>query len=525
MTYKIMIVDDEPLIARSVSRIIQKTNPSYKIAAICYNGKEALEHIETDLPDLVITDIQMPVMNGLELIHKLRHRYPSIHIVILSGYDDFKYAQTAIHEGVRDYLLKPLNHKEVSELLTSLEQELEINHQSSQIKLWNQLVRYPDSARYKDIEIKNELPYPSYLLMLTCCGPYFHSISTPSEELNLFWESNYLFESCWELLPDIPFWIIDCGQPNEKLIIISCENDAEFPDLENTASALHTLFCQNDFPITTIITEYRMNDSLLPDIIAKMRQYLRQNLLFGKSSFHSLSSSGTSECTLRVSSCLTQEKKKLIPLLFTEKQKEKLYLILKESLQFLSNNDCPQILLETYMKQIVSLILTEINMDNSLFLYQNMIYDICASATQINHLEDAFLELLDELFALQDTANYNALPQNLIAQNVHDYISSHYTEPINIQTVASRFGVVAPYLSKLYFDYYHIPLKKDILNMRIQKAEELLKITPSIPLREIAEQTGFNDQFYFSKVFKQQHSISPIEYRKLINGNADLEEK
>ena len=125
--------------------------------------------------------------------------------------------------------------------------------------------------------------------------------------------------------------------------------------------------------------------------------------------------------------------------------------------------------------------------------------------------------MLDDFFQLKNAIDYEQLPQNQLAQEVRSYIEEHFTEQINIQTLASHFGIVASYLSKLYFDYYDSSIKADILELRLNKAEELLKTSPALPLRVIAELTGFNDQFYFSKVFKKERSLSPFEFRKLVN--------
>lgn len=515
MSYKVIIVDDEPLIARSISRIISKINPLYTISAICHNGKEALKYIEEDIPDLVITDVQMPVMNGLELAHYIHIHFPAIHVVILSGYNEFQYAQQAIHEGVKDYLLKPLNHEQVSTLLSSLQKELEISHQCKQNDLWYQQLNFSNSMPDTK-EVKKYLPYNTYLLMLTCCGPYFHSTSTPSEEICVFWKSNYLFQSCWKLLDNIPFWIIDSGRPNEKLIIISCENTETLTTLELTCTKLHQLFCNDSFPVTTVITTYHTDCTSFSDIAIKMHQHLRQYLLFGYSSYHIIDKESPAPSAPSLSFYLTEDKRKLIPMLFTEKQQQKLHEIISSILFLLRKNKCTQLLLEKFMERVITIILSEAGLDSSLFLYQNMIYDLTASTFDYEKLESSYLKILDELFELQSAIHYNNMPQNLLVQEVQKYVESHYTEPINVQTIAARFGIVPPYLSKLYFDFYQIPLKKAILLMRINKAEELLKITPPIPLREIAEQTGFTDQFYFSKVFKQQHSISPAEFRKLL---------
>ena len=125
--YRVVIAEDEYRIRENIAGKIPELHPAYTVSASVANGRLALEQINRDMPDLLITDIKMPVMDGLELIEELYFSYPELPVVILSGYDDFDYAKTAIHFGVKDYLLKPASRQELSELLQRLELVLSRN--------------------------------------------------------------------------------------------------------------------------------------------------------------------------------------------------------------------------------------------------------------------------------------------------------------------------------------------------------------------------------------------------------------
>jgi len=106
--YKLMIVDDEEIILDGLKNVVEWENLGIEVISYAYNGKEALEKIAENVPDILITDISMPVMDGIELVRELRERgFDSIKIVFLSGYDDFEYARNATRLGAVDYLLKP----------------------------------------------------------------------------------------------------------------------------------------------------------------------------------------------------------------------------------------------------------------------------------------------------------------------------------------------------------------------------------------------------------------------------------
>lgn len=122
--YRTIIVEDEALIRRNVSRKFRELDTRFEVIGEARNGQEALQLIEHSVPDLVITDIQMPVMNGLELAKYLYFAYPHVKIVILSGYHEFEYARQAISYKVEDYLLKPLSEEQLRTLLDAMELKL-----------------------------------------------------------------------------------------------------------------------------------------------------------------------------------------------------------------------------------------------------------------------------------------------------------------------------------------------------------------------------------------------------------------
>jgi two-component system response regulator YesN len=118
--YKVIVVDDEFMIKRGVCAVIERGNCGFICAGEANDGREALQLCREVVPDVVITDICMPVMDGLELVEALSGQYPVPKIVILSGYDEFEYAQKALRLGVDDYLLKPLDPDALQELLVKL---------------------------------------------------------------------------------------------------------------------------------------------------------------------------------------------------------------------------------------------------------------------------------------------------------------------------------------------------------------------------------------------------------------------
>ena len=123
--YRILLVDDEEEVRKGIIRKMEWEKLGFEVAGDAENGEEALEKVEQLQPDVVITDIRMPYMDGLTLTRRIREKYPSIRVLIFSGYDDFEYAQQAIKLHVTEYILKPVNVEELSEILTRVRENLE----------------------------------------------------------------------------------------------------------------------------------------------------------------------------------------------------------------------------------------------------------------------------------------------------------------------------------------------------------------------------------------------------------------
>ena len=122
--YRVIIAEDEKLIAKNIAKHIETEKPCFKVCGIYSNGEDALNAIKQQPPDVVFTDISMPVMSGLELASKIHHTMNNVKCVIITGYADFQYAKEALHYGVKDYLLKPVDKDELHRVLKELELSL-----------------------------------------------------------------------------------------------------------------------------------------------------------------------------------------------------------------------------------------------------------------------------------------------------------------------------------------------------------------------------------------------------------------
>lgn len=126
--YPVIVVDDEDITRMALSGYIQKNHQEFNVCATFSNGAEALKYLHDNPVSIVITDIRMPKMDGLELARHIYENYPGIIVIIISGYSEFEYARRAIRYGVANYLLKPLDFEELSQNLKQAHEKLDALH-------------------------------------------------------------------------------------------------------------------------------------------------------------------------------------------------------------------------------------------------------------------------------------------------------------------------------------------------------------------------------------------------------------
>lgn len=171
----IVIVEDEHRTREGLARLIEKLDPEFKVVGEAEDGLEGIRLIQSIVPDIVITDIRMPRITGLEMVEKIRDMNIKIRVVILSGYADFAYAQQAIRLGVADYLLKPVTIAMVRELLEKMkDEEKETDEPSLQEQKYSMIVQkavneihvhYSQQLRLESFAAENNIT-PQYLSSL-----------------------------------------------------------------------------------------------------------------------------------------------------------------------------------------------------------------------------------------------------------------------------------------------------------------------------------------------------------------------
>lgn len=173
---KVLIAEDEFPLLRGIAKLIEKADQDFSVVMLAKNGKEALEYLENHEVDVVFTDINMPLVDGLQILKYIKEKKPWIISVVISGYQDFSYAQQAIRYEAKRYLIKPIENHELCVLLQELKDQILSQKETKKDMLLKKLLfgkkqignsEYESRNSEEKIEFRNV--YPVYMVAKAYC--------------------------------------------------------------------------------------------------------------------------------------------------------------------------------------------------------------------------------------------------------------------------------------------------------------------------------------------------------------------
>lgn len=506
--YKVFIVDDEPFIIEGLYDIVDWAGMGLEIVGRAENGQEALEALSSLRADILITDISMPLMNGLDLIRAVRRFQPALKVIILSGYDEFGYLKEGMTLGIENYLLKPINLKEFKATLSSAVEKLnmskaedELNAHSISISRGNILYRW-----LKGQIGENEFRERSELLGIQLDRPLLlAALLRPQPGTG-----GELFQAA------------AAAVGGEESVIL-------FQDIEGDIVLLHGL---REYQLGKEEAE-RCHERLLEQLsafrplrlslgavvetegeaglsYAQAKQAQEYFMLFPEreviryEEIENRSEEDGREVTLN-----WEQLQKLI----LAKDKEALLHFIDEQFEQLRHQEgvTPEMLRDFSLEWMIrfKMQLQEIRHCEETELYQEGFRRLRGTASiheWIQILKEAASLTVDLL--IRDV-------KSPVVQQVLNFIHESYAEELSLKTLGAQFKIHPVYLGQLFSKDVGDTFTEYINRYRIEKAKELLRTTPS-KVHEIARQVGYWETGYFYKQFKKYMGISPTEYKGLV---------
>lgn len=508
----VLIADDEQIVREGLHYIIDWEDLGFSVCAAVDNGQSALEKIRQYQPDLVLLDIRMPKLSGIELIEKVRSEGFIGEFIILSGYSDFKYAQTAIRYGVSYYLTKPIDEDELEKAAVDIREKVLAKRKTSlSMKQYLTKAKQPIlldllAGKERNASINYEelgLSYPLYQVVIyEGYTPFYHTYNF-AELLRVTNQGNNSFE--------------DIQVDNYNVILLKGTRALSrfhtclmhYEDGPEKGSPLDSIFLTYG-PVVNNLDDIHVSYDICKKLMS--RRFFcdeNQHVL----SYEMLPEEASEEFVLDPF-VAKEYSRRLIDYIQSYNRRE-----ISETLAQLKHRlyDCNADI--DKIKYFLADIFLQVKHTIS-HVYSNVEIPFAPNA--------AILELIENKYYLYEILLYFTEQSDLIIRAIGNtssdsifddilyYIKHNYEEPLKLESIAPLFGYNSSYLGKLFSQKMGQNFNSYLDSVRIREATHLLDTT-SMKVYEIAARVGYRNVDYFHQKFKKQMNLSPAEYRKRLN--------
>lgn len=495
---KVLIIDDEPIIREGLKNVISWNEYGYEICGVGVDGRDGLNKIRSHQPDLILLDIRMPGLSGIDLVKQVRKENNQVKIIILTAYSSFSYAKELMGYGIESYLLKPIDEHELVEILEKIAMERDEEKKlASQLELYNQL----NEDKSLRALLESELDDVSQEMKEYLGNKHLQvaRISSEMDQANYQWLTNEVDKTPEQIK------IIRRDRHNHLLFIDMEESEVKsflnriwerlslhgdnhivlmlgsvVDEIEEVAKSYHQVkklvdvhfcFCEENILIYDELEFEDKTNTNLSDEIDSERL------------FHYLEFNDTVNIQNEL---LAIEKYYQSTRYSKERIKVEIFEWAISMLQIIQTN-YPSLT-----------IISRDELENAIHQQENL---------------QAIIELIYEklLEMSKDFNGYGSAKGNIVEQ-VKKYIDRYYYKDITLKSVADLFHYNRAYLGKVFKrqtgDYFNVYLHK----VRIEEAKKLL-LDKQHKVYEIAKQVGYSNSDYFYKNFKLYEGLSPKEFQ------------
>ena len=545
--YRIILVDDEEEVRKSIIRKIDWQSVGFTVVGDAENGEDALEKIENLEPDVVLTDIRMPYMDGLTLAEKIRQKYPSMKIVIFSGYDDFEYAKRAIKLNVTEYILKPVNVEELTAILkkiqASLDEEIEQKRDVSLLRenykrslpiLREQFLKDLVSRQMDEMTVAERLE--QYDIPLAGAKKWF-SIAVKAELSAVSGEVILPLHEERDLIPISVMQILEENLKNYcrfSLFSFSGAADAEIAGIvavDETNSQTGLIDILSDIckeirkilmiPVTIGIGHSRTELGLICESFQSALDALGYRAIVGVGSTIYINdvepmNTGKLQFTSEDESALIQAVK--------FGPEEKIREVTARIIGRMSDAKVHARQYQTYILSVANCLVQliqqyDLEMDE-LFADSKVGADPFTIIHQVMNRETFSKWLLGAALKINGAMNKerdNTTRQSM--ERAKQYIMENYQDPdLSVEQICRILHMSPAYFSTMFKKATGQTYIGYLTDVRLNKAVELLNMTDD-KTYVIAAKVGYQEQNYFSYVFKKKFGVSPTKFRGSRPGN------
>lgn len=519
-TINIIVVDDEPISADDMSDVIRdEFGKSMNVEVrTAYNAKSVLRMVEEEPCDILLSDIQMPGMTGLEMVGRLRKRFPDMRVLFLTGYDEFSFAYEAFRQNAVQYILKTEGDEVV---LTAVKKEIERFRENEKImeRISDAENRYtqmlPAYRRQLVMQLmlnqrgeldeleERMLAGNLYLVVGLLQGNNNHHVKTKmitagavsqivagsfAEELN--WSEYYLFD-------DVLIWVFDfaASQSVSKTLFHLMRKARQ--QLEEQLKV--TMFF--------VVSEESVKGLELSEKYVQIRTMLTNEILQGSTGVairHHIDSENTD---MEVAKKVSDMRRSL----------ENIQLLVRKGSISEAKNDLNQII-DYLAKHSQSEDLVAVEAAQSLnaailsYVNRNGMISLVIEAEHAGAMGTVmYFKKLQELLLKEAEKRVDNAVKS-VAESVVKYINDHISENVSTSVLADVTGYSSGYLSRIFRQEIGMSIHDYVAQTRMNLAKEML-INTNLKIYEVAENCGYENTTYFIKIFRINNGITPQDYR------------
>lgn len=521
MAYKVFFVEDEIVTREGIRDNVDWAANGFVFCGEATDGEMALPMLRAARPDVLITDIKMPFMDGLQLSKIVRERMPWVKIVILSGHDEFEYAQQAIQLGVTEYLLKPVTvqnlHKVLIKLASQLDQERKeqesIRHLREQIEENRSILRErlllkmvvgalsSTEAIEKAQQLGMDLVARCYLVVILKTELVDRSEQFDYEE---YQQIQHIIANLVDNMPDVFLLRKDW----EELVLLMKGNETEF--LEEERERLLGLIKQE-----VEKTRYQLTIGIGSP--KKRIAELHQSFVEALVSIQRSADEKDNHLNHAVGKAdLLKLDRPAVENYLRSGAKEDFDEFFNTYIRSLGESALTSYLIKNYI--LVDVVLATVKLVNELggdidqvVPELDSIETALASIKTVEQLRQQVFRILASTLAFRDRHTSSHYLNTI--QQAKDYIDHHYMEAeLSLNEVAAQVSLSSSHFSVVFSKEAARTFKEYLTDIRIQKAKELLRTT-ALRSADISYQVGYSDPHYFSHVFHKITGMSPNEFR------------
>lgn len=532
--YKILIVDDEKWVRKGIISKLNISGLEFSWTGEASNGQEALSIIAREKPEIVIADIRMPIMDGISFIRETKRLYPETKLIIISGFNEFEYAQQAINMGVNGYLLKPVDTAEITETINKVISELEYHNrivmmndvknslekQSNLLLLENTLNKVfhsPEPPDYESITLANELTGFNHNIVYILA--VIHIDQCNRENIGRLYQNINsmkfaLMKQLKEAIQEQGFFVIN-DQSDPAKILILYANKTGISQNRMFAKLLKDLHnkINNDLNISVTVGVSSEAGTINAELYRQAKAAYSNRLISGTNKIYNYIGDEDADHSISVH----QERIRMLQKCLQSCDLRNLkpifeHIFLKENLKGL-----PVFYIHYLYSEAVNAFLKtcsekEIRLDR--YVVSNLM-----SGTRLDYIDDCS-EIVDYLYetmveALSKKSEMLGDCKGTV-RSIRKFIENNYHNELLVKGIAKEFNLNPNYLSGIFKKEVGDSLISYLTKVRLEKTCQLLKET-DMSIFEIGQSVGYKNPEYFYKVFKKEIGITALDYRNKRN--------